>query len=109
MRLSRRVSIILLSASATPWALLLTVAGLWLATIGASQWPSMATACRLGGLASLAAGQFVFACLVADRVFPAADRRLVLGFEILTCLALLLGVLGVIVTVGFGLVGGTLE
>jgi hypothetical protein len=32
-----------------------------------------------------------------------------LGFEILTCLALLLGVLGVIVTVGFGLAGGTLE
>ncbi|MEA5557614.1 hypothetical protein [Nodularia spumigena] len=103
------MSIILLSASATPWALLLTVAGLWLATIGASQWPSMSAPCLLGGLASLAAGQFVFACLVADRVFPGADRRLVLGFEILTCVALLLGVLGVIVTVGLGLSSATLE
>ena len=90
VRLTRRMTVGLLAASATPWALLLAVGGLWLCAVGAERWPAMASPCRLGGIASLAAGQLVFACLVADRLFPGADRRLVAWVEIGTCAALFL-------------------
>lgn len=96
----------LLAASATPWALLLAVGGLWLCAIGASRWPSMDGACRAGGVASLAAGQLVFACLVADRFFPAADRRLVAWVEIATCAALFVAVCLVVVRVSMMWIGG---
>jgi hypothetical protein len=99
VRLTRRMTVGLLAASATPWALLLSVGGLWLCTIGAERWPAMSGPCRLGGIASVAAGQLVFACLVADRFFPGADRRLVGWVEILTSTSLLIAVMLVLARV----------
>lgn len=86
----------ILAASATPWGLLLLVGGMWLIAVGAERWPAMQTPSRMGGLASMAAGQLVFACLVADRVFPGANRRLVAWIEIATCAVLLLSSAGLI-------------
>lgn len=98
----------LLAASATPWALLLAVGGFWLCAVGAEQWPAMEGACRTGGIASVAAGQLVFTCLVADRFFPGADRRLVGWIEILTCGVLLLAVLAVLVRISWLWIGVSL-
>lgn len=92
MRVARRYTLLLLAASATPWGLLLSVGGIWLIVIGAEAWSGMAGACRTGGVASIAAGQLVFACLVADKWFPGANRRLVGWVEILTCAVLLVAV-----------------
>lgn len=93
MRIARRYTLLLLAVSATPWALLLSVGGIWLLAVGAEAWAGMAGACRTGGVASMAAGQLVFACLVADKCFPGADRRLVGWIEILTCAVLLISVM----------------
>lgn len=82
----------LLGASATPWGLLLSVGGFWLILVGAEAWSGMAGACRTGGVASIAAGQLVFACLVADKLFPGADRRMVGWVEVVTCGVLLVSV-----------------
>lgn len=108
MRLTRRVTVGLLAASATPWALLLAVGGLWLCAIGAARWPGMAGPCRMGGFASVAAGQLVFACLVADRFFPGADRRLVGWIEILTSAALLVAVVAMLARICWLLIGVSL-
>lgn len=89
MRLARRYTLVLLAASATPWGLLLSVGGLWLLLIGSEAWAGVRDACRAGGIASIAAGQLVFCCLVADKCFPGADRRLVGWIEILTCVVML--------------------
>jgi hypothetical protein len=57
---------------ATAWAGLLVLAGLELCFTWAQRFPSARGLCVLGGVTVLAMGQFVFASLVADRLFPKA-------------------------------------
>lgn len=55
---------------ATLWAGLLCVAGLWVMVDWTDRFPAYRWACLIGGGTALAMGQFVFAALVADRLFP---------------------------------------
>lgn len=79
-----RLNMLLLLASAWAWATLLLVGGAILATSRISFGPWSRTNMALVGLAGLAAGMFVFGVIVADRLFPRADRRLTFTFEITT-------------------------
>lgn len=68
---------------AVAWGATLCVLGL--AWAGESQAAFLAPgAVRAAGLAGLAAGQFVFMVLVADRWFPRASRRFVRVAEAIT-------------------------
>lgn len=78
-------------ALATAWAGLLVLAGLWALTVGRARYAALEPAWLLGGLTVIAMGQFVFSALVADRLFPHADPRVVLAFQALTGLAFVLG------------------
>lgn len=94
----RSVSLSLLIVFAVPWATGWTLLGLWLLFFaGASvevaglviQTPMVG---RVGaGTASMAAGQLVFLCFVADRVYPRAHRVLVWPIEVMVATALFLG------------------
>ncbi len=55
---------------ATLWAGLLCVAGLWVMVDWIDRFTAYRWACLIGGGTALAMGQFVFAALVADRLFP---------------------------------------
>ncbi len=89
---SRRVSLSVLALVATPWAGLLTMAGLWLLLIasdhaGLGPWPRM-----VGGVTAVGAGMLVFMCLVADRIFPRASRAVVASVEMVVSAVVFLGV-----------------
>jgi Kef-type K+ transport system membrane component KefB len=89
---SRRFSLTLLILVATPWAALLTLAGLWL-LLGTSDhatpgpWPRV-----VGGITATSAGMLVFMCLVADRLFPRASRPMVASIEVATSLIVFMGI-----------------
>lgn len=94
---SRRLSLSLLALAGTAWGGLLTVAGLWLLMIARDQsalgpWPRI-----IGGLTAVGAGLLVFMCLVADRLFPKASRRLVVWSELLSSVVVFLGVAWLVV------------
>ncbi len=77
---------------ASAWALVMGVGGVWAAV----EWPgrldpSYKTFCIVGGLTSLAIGEFVFVALVADRLFPRASPWLSWSVEALAALAFLAG------------------
>lgn len=99
MRTSPRVSRMLLIAASLPWAAAWVVLGLWLiaeptpgiASSGAMVLPPMLR--WTVGITSIAAGQLVFMCFVADRIFPGASRAAVWTAEIATCGVVFLGVL----------------
>lgn len=55
------------------WAGLLVLVGLWLLTEWAARLESARGVCVLAGVTAVAMGQFVFAALVADRLFPGAS------------------------------------
>lgn len=94
MRIERRVTLVLLVVAASPWALTLTVGGLWLVVNGLPGAEGAGKlAVRSAGLAALAGGQIVFLCCVADRVFPRASRRIRSWVELVMCGALLTSVL----------------
>src|ERR1041385_438585 len=61
-------------ALATGWSGCLVVLGLWCLIDGAARLPARARVPI--GLASIAAGLFLLMTIVADRLFPAAGRRL---------------------------------
>lgn len=90
MTITRGISLAILVPAATAWAGCLVVAGLWLALdVRAAGGPGL-----LGGLAAVAAGQFVFMAAVADRLFPNPGwNRTIWLVEMATFLAA--GVLGV--------------
>ena len=78
MNMSRRASLTVRYVAATAWAAVMVLSGLWVMFSVPSQVPILRPAwCTASGLAVAAGGQFVFMILVADRVFPRADRRLV--------------------------------
>lgn len=91
--LNRNLSLATLAAIATPWAGAMTLAGLWLLA-GGPEAERIPQGFRFVlGMTAIAAGQLVFMCLVADRVFPLADRRAVWWVEVFTCVVLFGGAL----------------
>lgn len=60
--------------AATAGAGSLVVLGLWLVFSAAPMWSMFALPAVFGGLTAVVMGQFVFASLVADRLFPGAAR-----------------------------------
>lgn len=78
MNVSRRASLTLRFIAATAWAAVMVLSGLWVIFSVPTQVPILKPSwCVASGLAVAAGGQFVFMILVADRLFPSADRRLV--------------------------------
>ena len=106
MRLSRGVSLTLLSFVALPWATALSVAGLWLLTTTTTRWisPPVTT---VGGVTLMAAGQLVFLVCVADRCFPAAARRIGPWIETPISLVILGGFVASVVLFAAQAFGGT--
>jgi len=82
---------------ATVWAASLVVLGSWFWLEGPMTWPVAAVPCRVAGLTLTGAGQLIFLCFVADRVFPHAPRRVVTAIEGLTVGAVLSGSLWLLV------------
>jgi len=95
------------------WGGLLVVCGLWLVGGPSGFWPSaagesgsaFALAARAGvpawwaGVASVAAGQFVFLAVAADRLCPMNNRRLADVFQTAWTGVFAIGVVGALVTV----------
>lgn len=77
--------------AAAAWAWLMVVCGWWAVLSGPREWPILKGVCLLAGVTMAAGGQLVFMVLVADRVFPGASRRLMLGLELASFLAFLGG------------------
>lgn len=107
MSLSRTVSLGVLTAIASAWAVCLTVPGFWLVCEGPSDIlpiiPLSPTGSRILGVLAIAMGNFVFMTFVADRVFPSVMRRqtvsnlemFMIGVMLTSFLLLLLRVVGV--------------
>lgn len=107
MPMSREMSLTLLTLAATVWAGVMVVAGLWLLADGPGRWPLLPpVAPRLGGVILLAAGQFLFMSLVADRWFPRADRRVVWPLEVAATLILALGAIWFVLEIGLARLAG---
>ncbi len=66
---------------AAAWAWLMLVVGLLLITDWSARMPPLRGWGVVLGAVLLAGGQFVGAAMVADRLFPRADRRLSIGVE----------------------------
>ncbi|TVQ61616.1 MAG: hypothetical protein EA378_07650 [Phycisphaerales bacterium] len=92
MRADRGWTLSVLVLTATPWAAVLSFAGLVLLLAPAllpGPLQELSGSVRvLIGLLGLASGQLVFSCLVADRLFPSASRPVVWASEIATCVVL---------------------
>ncbi len=106
---ARSLSLTLLMLAGVPWATGWTLLGLWLLGFAGADvhlggtTVALAPAVRwAAGLTALAAGQLVFLCFVADRVYPAAHKVLVWPLELALCATIFLGlaVLG-LVALGF--------
>ncbi|MBA4028166.1 MAG: hypothetical protein C0475_03340 [Planctomyces sp.] len=80
---------ILLVSAATAW--LIVLSGLWVAFEWSARFPALRHLSGPFGVMLIAAGQFVFAVLVADRLFPRASLGLRAGFETLTAGVFLVG------------------
>ncbi len=100
MVVRRRAFRAMLILTATPWAAALTVTGLWLAFTGWKVLPGARIACVIGGAFWVVSGQLLFMCLVADRLFPRASRRLVGASEIGLSAAVVGLFLGAIIAMG---------
>jgi hypothetical protein len=75
LSLSRTVSLSVLIAIASAWAMCLTVPGLWLVFEGPETLMFSPDDSRIFGVLCIAMGNFVFMAFVADRVFPSVMRR----------------------------------
>jgi hypothetical protein len=84
---------------ATTWAALLVLAGLWAMTVGSDRLPTLGSGWLLLGITAVAMGQFVFAALVADRLFPHASVRLTLAFEASAAAAYVAGLIVMVIWV----------
>jgi len=94
MHVSRSMSLPCLALLASGWAGALVVWGLWLLGGGGGARSALGSARVVGGVAAIAAGQFVFMVLVADRVFPGMGRRPAVWWtELASVVAVVLGLL----------------
>lgn len=83
-----------------PWAGSLALIGLWLAANVARRAELSAMGqfdAIVGGVGLVCLGQFVFATLVADRIFPRADKRIAGMCQVLMAM-------GVVGACGYGLI-----
>jgi len=86
----------MLMCVAVPWAVGLSIGGLWLCLDAPSRWPGMASPLWIAGLTVLAAGQLVFLVCVADRVCPLGARVLAAWLELPICVLVLLGAVALV-------------
>lgn len=91
MGLTQRISLGVRLIASAAWAWLMVVSGWWAVLSGPREWPILKGVSLLGGITMAAGGQLVFMVLVADRLFPYASRRLMLGLELASFLAFLGG------------------
>lgn len=91
MELTQRISLAVRLAAAAAWAWLMLICGWWAILSGPQEWPILKGISFLGGVTMAAGGQLVFMVLVADRLFPYASRRLMLGLELASFLTFLSG------------------
>jgi len=77
----RRLNAIALLSLGTLWAGLLVVGGGLMVARSGAFWPGVQPATVCAGLTGVAAGEFVFAVIVADRLFPQASRRVTATVE----------------------------
>ncbi|MBX3364055.1 MAG: hypothetical protein KF866_04755 [Phycisphaeraceae bacterium] len=95
---ARSISMTLLMLTGVPWATGWTLLGLWLLGFAGAHTElagftlEMSPVIRVfAGVTALAAGQLVFLCFMADRVYPRASRWLVWPIELGLSLAMFLG------------------
>lgn len=88
-----RLGLVLRVAFATAWAGLLVLVGLWLAIAWPGRLPESSILWVLAGVTLVAMGEFVFAALVAERLFPGAPAAVRLGIEGTSALTFVLGLL----------------
>jgi hypothetical protein len=69
---------------ASTWAGVLVLAGVWAITAGVDRLPALRGFWLAGGVTVIAMGQFVYAVLVADRLFPHARAWVRWPFECAT-------------------------
>lgn len=84
---------------ATGWAGLLVLAGLWSIAVGTERLPALGQGWWVLGLTAVSMGQFVFAVLVADRLFPHASVRLTMAVEGTAAAAFLSGLVVMVIWV----------
>lgn len=87
------LGLVLRVAFATAWAGLLVLVGLWLALAWVDRFPQSAILWCAAGVTLVAMGEFVFAALVAERLFPGAPAAVRLGIEGASALTFVLGLL----------------
>lgn len=73
------------------WALALSVTGLWLLVGGPRELSGLSAVFTSAGIAALAGGQVLFMTMVADRLFPKAQPRVVATFELFSASLFLAG------------------
>ncbi len=101
MSLSRSVSLGVLVSIASAWAACMVFPGLWLLLESPRTMFLSFPTSAMFGILCIAAGNFVFMVLVADRVFPSVSRRqftwtvemFTLSIMLTTVIAIVLGVL----------------
>lgn len=76
-----RVNLLGLLVLGTIWAMVLVIGGAVVAVSPPDAWGWMGLGSRLGGIAAIAGGQFVFLVVVADRLCPGANRAVVASVE----------------------------
>ncbi|MCL4222424.1 MAG: hypothetical protein KJZ65_13755 [Phycisphaerales bacterium] len=85
MRARPRISEFALVGVATGWSFSLVLAGLWSVVTGATRATGFSVELVSAGLGAIAAGHVVFLSCVAERIFPRANRTIVLWMEMISC------------------------
>ena len=101
----------MLIAVATPWAATLAFFGLLLGfgvtdLLPLAFQPMPAGVRLVLGMTAVAGGHLVFMCLVADRLFPLASKRVVWWAELSTCAVMFAGMGWLLVNAALAPVGG---
>jgi len=103
--MTKRMNTVAVMGLGALWAGTLVVSGATLAGGGSPIATSLGTLGVLAGVTFVAAGQFVFMVVVADRMFPRVERRVRASGEAFVAAALLLGLLtvgGLVLSGGMG-------
>ncbi len=86
MRARPRISEFALVGLATGWSFSLVLAGFWSLVTGATRATGFSMELVSAGLGAIAAGHVVFLSCVAERIFPRANRTIVLWMEMISCI-----------------------
>lgn len=85
MRARPRISEFVLVGIATGWSFSLVLAGIWSVVTGAARGTGFSVELVSAGMGAIAAGHVVFLACVAERIFPRANRTIVLWMEMISC------------------------